>query len=164
MLNINQKYVILGQPFQMNWEIRSRFQTCLMYLPLDRWYFFWKNWSLVPTRGDRIVETHDSHYLTKKNIITVKIYKFRWYRILLTGHIEGKLDTYMVESKFKEVELQQIPVHFNKVNTINLTLGSPIIDLNVIKMNHLNPTIKSRGIQLKSNNLNINLKQNIFNS
>lgn len=162
MLNINQKYVILGEPFQVNWEIRSRFQTCLMYLPLDRWYFFWKNWSLVPTRGERVVETHDSNHLTQKKRITIKIFKFRWYRIILTDHIVGKLDTHTVVSKFKELELQQMPFHIDKIKEIQWMPLVTQVQLKEIKLSKLNPSIKIGEIQLKSTNLNINVKQNIF--
>jgi hypothetical protein len=102
MLQIKQKHIILGLPIHLSWEIKSRYRFCLMFLPLSNW-MFWRNWKLIATKGEKIIETHNENFLRSQKHLNIRLYKFRIFGLVLVESLEAELN-----NQYKEFNLKPI--------------------------------------------------------
>lgn len=141
MLNINQRHIILGLPIHITWEIKSRYLFCLMYFPMSGW-MIWRNFKFVATKGERKIETHNEIFFQRNKQIKVKLYKFRWYGLILVESLEAILN-----DNYKEIDIQPI-----KTNEFQFELEQiKLTEKSKIKINTFDFKMKSVPLEVRTN-------------
>jgi hypothetical protein len=110
---------------------------------------FWRNWKIVTTKGERIIETHNEIFFQKIKHIKVKLYKFRWYGLILVESLEAVLN-----DNYKEIDIQPI-----KTNEFQFELEQ--IKLTEKSKNKINPVdfkIKSVPLEVRTNIKSLSFK------
>ena len=148
MLSVNQKHIILGLPIHLSWKIKSHSRFCMMYFPMSSW-MFWRNWKIVTTKGERIIETHNEIFFQRNKYIIVKLYKFRWYGIILVESLEAFLN-----DNYKEIDIQPI-----KTNEFQFELEQiKLTEKSKIKINPFDFKMKSVPLEVKTNVKSLSFK------
>ncbi len=150
MLQLNQKHIVIGLPLELSWNFNIKQRFCLLYFPRESRLFFWKNWSIVASKGNKALVTHDSSWITDNQKICISLFYIKWFRLRTLEQLDFSLNSTFVNFKNMDLKLPELEVPLQAIPELKPKKLDLIINKLPFSSRLNTPEIKSNNLRLKA--------------